>query len=129
VTAVAVMSRTSLLLTGTEDGRVWAWDTSTGERLRRLSGHTGSVKCLAFQTDTMVGKALGAPTVRAFSRARSRGRHFQRKKRRSKTAQLAGLRVVSGSLDQTVRVWDLSKRRQCLMHVLRGHTGAWNVLR
>ena len=40
-----------LALSGSEDGTLFLWDVSTGERIRRFEGHTGGINDIAFSPD------------------------------------------------------------------------------
>jgi WD40 repeat protein len=40
-----------LLSAGGEDGTIRLWDVSTGVEIRRLTGHTGGVRTMAFSPD------------------------------------------------------------------------------
>jgi WD40 repeat protein/basic membrane lipoprotein Med (substrate-binding protein (PBP1-ABC) superfamily) len=68
------------------DGQIILWDASTGQELLRLAGHTQAVTSAAFSPDC--ADTDGAQT------------------------ELCGTHLVSGSLDGTVKVWNVSFSRE-----------------
>lgn len=99
-----------------------------GQEIRRFSGHTGSIKCLAFSLD---GKRLltGGDDKAMRIWETSKGREIQRFNRH--TAGITAVRFIPGtnhfasaSRDQTVRIWDLKTGLE--IDLLDAHAG--NVL-
>ncbi|KAF9470164.1 hypothetical protein BDN70DRAFT_902338, partial [Pholiota conissans] len=51
VHAIAHSSDDTQIVSGSENGTVQLWDAATGEELKKLEGHTGSVMSVAFSSD------------------------------------------------------------------------------
>ena len=53
------------IVSGSYDKSVWVWDTSTGVELKKLMGHTGLVRSVAFSSNGMwiVSGSLGLHTI------------------------------------------------------------------
>ena len=51
VMSSCVTQDSSILCTGGEDQTVIMWNTSSGEKIRQLRGHTGTVRCLTLTKD------------------------------------------------------------------------------
>jgi WD40 repeat protein len=157
VTAMCVLEGTSLVVTGTDNGVVWVWDVATGVLVRQLRGHTAAVRCFGLHVDRSgpggvargrgvgesgAGTGAGARAKRGTSSAAAGakgapGADGGASASASASASgggkeplptcLDGVRCVSGSADLTMRVWALSQKRP-LLHVLRGHTAAVNMV-
>ena len=127
--ALAISPDGSTLVTGGDGRVVKLWDIATGQVRATLSGHAGAISCVAFAPDGKtlasgsrdasvtlwdVAKALRAgdsgpsatplPRLRAW-RSRPSGKSL----------------AVTGSLDRTVKVWDVKSRS--VRHSLERHRG------
>ncbi|KAK1865697.1 hypothetical protein I4F81_008223 [Pyropia yezoensis] len=80
------------VVSGSVDGTLRVWDVEEGKQLAVLEGHMGMVRCVCVVD--VPGAAGEGGTVQ---------------------------RVVSGSDDETLRVWDVEEGKQ--LAVLEGHTG------
>jgi WD40 repeat protein len=99
---------------------VWVWDANTGEQLRELQGHTGSVNSIAFSPD---GNKIVSGSFDHSVRVWDVKTGKQLRELQGHTGSVTsvafspdGNKIVSGSEDQSVQVWDAE------MDVLRGHT-------
>ena len=100
VWCVAVMSN-GHVVSGSGDRTVMVWDASSGECLKTLRGHTGSVR-------------RRRPVKQSVDRSST-----QQRAQVWCVVALSNDRVVSGSWDNTLKVWDASTGR-CLQ-TLTGH--------
>jgi WD40 repeat protein len=103
------------LATGVEENTVKIWDVQTGQALQTLRGHNGEVYTVAFSPDS-AGRWLASAgedsAVKVWdSRTGKLVRTF-----RGHTGLVSSLafspdgrRLVSGSRDHSVKVWDVSK--------------------
>ena len=126
IMSVAISNDGALLASGGMDGTVKVWRIDTGKCLREIIAHDGAVvSCLAFSSDgTHFLSGSHDSTLREFGLRASR----MLKEFRGHASYVnccyyslvdggAQLRVISGSADGTVRVWDGKSAE--VMHVLR----------
>ncbi|MGD9853849.1 MAG: WD40 repeat domain-containing serine/threonine protein kinase [Planctomycetaceae bacterium] len=111
---VAFTSDGRRLATGGEENTVKIWDVETGDELQTLRGHNGDIYTVAFSPDPggrWVASAGEDSTVKVWDSRTGQTVHTFR----GHTALVSsvaftpdGRRLVSGSRDHTVKVWDVS---------------------
>ena len=115
------------IVSGSDDNTVRVWDAASGDELLVLRGHEGTVMPRGFRR--MARASSAGPSVTrdgAGVGRRERGRScWSCAAMRGRSGQRGfppdGARIVSGSDDKTVRVWDAASGAELL--VLRGHEG------
>lgn len=101
----------SNIVSGSSDKSVILWDVTESEPVRRIRGHYGDINCVAFNADSSV--ALSGSTdhsVRVWDmRSRSKEPVQVLDEARDSITGIAvsGHEIVTGSLDQKVRRYDL----------------------
>ncbi len=102
------------LATAGEENTVKIWDVETGQELQTLRGHTGDVSTLAFSPDNAgrwIASAGEDSTVKIWNSRTGRLVHSFRG-HLGLVSSLAftpdGRRLVSGSRDHTVKIWDVT---------------------
>jgi WD40 repeat protein len=120
----------SRIVSGSDDGIVRVWDTSTGKVVQELKGQTASVQSVAFSPDgTRIVSGSHDQTVRVWdadSGAELRKLEGHTGYVLSVAFSLNGTHIVSGSADETVRVWDADSGAE--LRTLEGHTDVvWSV--
>ncbi|XP_061389749.1 U5 small nuclear ribonucleoprotein 40 kDa protein [Musca vetustissima] len=114
----------SQVFTCSTDKTVAIWDIGTGQRVRRLKGHTNFV-------NSVQGTRRGQQMLCSGSDDRSIRIWDARKKLAAHTLdapfQVTAVtfndtsdQVISGGIDNEVKVWDI--RKQQVLHSLKGHT-------
>ncbi len=123
---MVITSTRSYIATSSEDSTVKLWDLETGDFVRQLTGHTGTVWDVEFSPDgrrlatassdqqvyiwdVLTGELLIALPGHTGAVYRV-------------DFDSSGERLVSASIDRTARVWDVRSGR--LIAVLDGHTAA-----
>ncbi|XP_074218315.1 WD repeat-containing protein 38 isoform X1 [Camelus bactrianus] len=131
------------LLTASEDGCVYGWETQSGRLLWRLGGHTGPVKFCRFSPDGRLFASTSCDcTIRLWDVAETKCLQVLKGHQRSvetvsfshdskqlasggwdKTVMLWEVQAT-GSWDSTIRMWDLRARTPAFFHQeLEGHSG------
>ncbi|XP_018678590.2 zinc finger CCCH domain-containing protein 17-like [Musa acuminata AAA Group] len=101
---------------------VKAWNTETGLQIS-LEGSASRVNALAFQNELLfAGLEYGIILV---WKSNTEGNNFEPAAvltghRQAVVSLIVGVRLYSGSVDETIRVWDL-ETLECI-HTLEGHT-------
>ena len=113
VGSVAFSPDGTTLASGSLDGKVFLWETTTGQRKKILTGHTDEVYSITFSPD---GRTLASgswdKTLRLWDA--TTGQH--KKTLTGHTGQVYciafspdGTALASGGIDGTVLLWDLSR--------------------
>ena len=112
------------LASASDDGAVKVWDTSTGENVFTLKGHSEPVQSVAFSPDgKRLASASNDQTVKVWDA--KTGKDVLTLKGHSEPIQCVafspdGKRLASASDDKTVKVWDAKTGKEVL--TLNGHT-------
>src|SRR5260221_146417 len=104
------------IASGSSNNRVQIWDASTGAELRKLDGHSSSVRSVAFSSDgTRIVSGSSDGSVQIWDA--STGAELMRLNGHSGIVYSVvfssdGTRIASGSYDKSVRVWDTSTGKE-----------------
>ena len=109
---LAVTNDGKTLASGSFDKTIKLWDTSTGECLQTLQGHTDRIKSVSIsQNNKMVASGSDDTTVKIWDI--STGKCLQTLQEhesliRSVVFNQESTIVVSGSYDGTIKIWEIS---------------------
>ncbi len=132
VTCVALSSDGRRVASGSHDQSVRLWDAAAGAELRQMCGHCAPVTAVAFSPDGLCVASASEnkrSAVRVWAAHTGACLHELNCKGHSRGASSVafstdGRRVVSGSVDQSVCVWDTATGE--LLRELKGHRNAVN---
>lgn len=128
-----LLSIDDLLISGSWDSSIKMWNLNTKECVVSLSGHTAGINAIDLKGDVLLSASLDC-TLRVWNMTTkactgvleghtdqvSHVNFFTPRPTPQAPQQPARMLAVSGSLDGTLRVWDVAALK-CL-HVLEGHT-------
>ncbi|XP_028675055.1 U5 small nuclear ribonucleoprotein 40 kDa protein [Erpetoichthys calabaricus] len=113
----------SLLFSASTDKTVAVWDSETGERVKRLKGHTSFVNSCypARRGPQVVCTGSDDGTVKLWDIRKKAAVHtFQNTYQvLSVTFNDTSDQIISGGIDNDIKVWDL--RQNKLIYTMRGH--------
>lgn len=130
VQTLAIRADGQLLATGSQDGKIWLWNPTTGKPIRSLRGHTGAINSLTFAPDgeTLIS-ASSDHTIRIWHLTTGKLIHTLSDHAAAVTAIAVEPQrqlLISGSADTTLKFWKLDNWQ--LLHTLSDQTGAINAL-
>ncbi|KAK2829856.1 hypothetical protein FQN49_007191 [Arthroderma sp. PD_2] len=99
------------VISGTSDGIVMVWDVATGKPLQTIKGHSASVGSLAFSSNGIVASGLFTGILQVWELTTGKLRHVidgHFKYITSVAFSPDDNKIVSGSDDGTVRIWDVT---------------------
>nr|XP_023400698.1 WD repeat-containing protein 38 [Loxodonta africana] len=120
------------LLTASDDGCVYGWETQTGQLLWKLGGHTGAVKFCRFSPDGRLFASTSCDcTIRLWDVARAKCLQVLKGHQRSvETVSFSpdSRQLASGGWDKRVMLWEVQVRgRAGVQPVLEGQPAAWDT--
>ena len=127
VTSASFSPDGSRIVTGSRDETAKVWDAKSGAEVLTLKGHTERCHFGVVQPGRLADRhrrELGPDGEGLGRQEWCRGPHAQgAHRRRSLSASFSpdGSRIVTGSQDQTAKVWDAKSGAEVL--TLKGHTG------
>ncbi len=111
ITAMAVFSDSSWVLTGSTDNTARLWDMQTGKIIRHFVGHTEGVTSVAFSTDgkrILTGSSDKTAKLWDIRTGKLIRQFVGHTSNVSAVAFLPdGKRIMTGSWDRTARLWDI----------------------
>ncbi|XP_032900883.1 U5 small nuclear ribonucleoprotein 40 kDa protein [Amblyraja radiata] len=114
----------SMLFSASTDKTVAVWDSETGERIKRLKGHTSFVNSCypARRGPQLVCTGSDDGTVKLWDIRKKAAIHtFQNTYQvLAATFNDTSDQIISGGIDNDIKVWDL--RQNKLIYTMRGHT-------
>lgn len=117
----------NVLITGSYDSTIKVWDIETGEEIRTLVGHTSGIRCLQFEDSGKLLTGSMDNTTRLWNwRTGKCLRTFQSHTGGVISVHFDAQYVASGSMDQTIRVYDTNTKQTFL---LKGHTDWVNAVK
>ena len=114
-----------LLADATSEHTIKLWDTTTGKRLRVLTGHTDSISCESFSSDGKLLASAGSDqTVRLW--AVESGEQLQSMAGHSGPVNVVAFSpdaavIASGSDDHSIKLWSVTGKE---LRTLTGHQGS-----
>lgn len=130
IRTLAFSHTTNDLLIGGRTGQVEVWNSETGERTIKTSGHAGTVAGVAFSPDgRTIASVSGDKTAKLWNAATG-GEQLALEGHSGGIYGVAfspdGSRIVTGGWDKTARVWDTASGS--LEHTCEAHDGdIWAV--
>jgi small GTP-binding protein len=128
--AYAFSSDGKRALTGADDNTMRLWDLETGRCVRLLEKHIREVRSVAWSTDEKLALSGSDKSIRFWNLATESSPRLLKGHAMGIIASLAWSvdqrNALSGAGDNTIRLWDVVKRR-CL-RVLSGHQSTVNGL-
>ena len=126
VCAVAFVPDGNILVTGSHDKSAKVWDVASGKLLHTLTGHRGAVQCVAISPDsrTIATGSLDA-TVRLWDAhaGKELGVLVGHRTWVNGVAFPRNDRLVTGSSDGAVAMWDVPSRRWEFSHTMPREAG------
>ncbi|XP_049752134.1 WD repeat-containing protein 38 isoform X1 [Elephas maximus indicus] len=111
------------LLTASDDGCVYGWETQTGQLLWKLGGHTGAVKFCRFSPDGRLFASTSCDcTIRLWDVARAKCLQVLKGHQRSvETVSFSpdSRQLASGGWDKRVMLWEVQSGQ--MLRLLLGH--------
>jgi WD40 repeat protein len=127
VNAISISPNGKYVVSGGGDKAVRLWDIATGQLVRSFDGHTASVSSVAFSSDgeTIASgsgsyanvKEVSDNTIRIWETSTGRAVQVLRghqSRIQSLSFNTKGDRVVSGSLDGSVKIWSIAEGKALL---------------
>ncbi|XP_074649289.1 F-box and WD repeat domain containing protein 10B-like [Tubulanus polymorphus] len=108
------------VLSGSYDTSIRCWDIKTGQCLKILRGHQGTVSCLAMYKDLVVSGSKDS-TCKVWDLSSGKCQRTFRHKAAISAAAIGGSMCVTGCEAGKVKVWNLKNGN--LIKVLLGHHG------
>lgn len=103
------------IISGGNDGNVRIWEFATGKQLKVLSGHVGTVTCVACVHTDFLGSGGIDGTIRIWNSATGEEiKVIQGHTMRVTSIAFSpdGAKMVSGSWDKTVRLWNVATKQE-----------------
>jgi small GTP-binding protein len=125
VKGVAFLPDGQTVISASEDGKIYGWDTVTCKRKFLLQGHDAGVTTVTAKDGSTLVSGSHDKTIRIWDLSTQRCTAIlEGHTNRIYSIAIArdSTMIVSGSADKTIRVWDLRSGR-CLT-LFRGHTRA-----
>jgi WD40 repeat protein/serine/threonine protein kinase len=101
-----------LVVAGAQNSAIEVWELASRKLVRRLVGHANEVQCLAFRADGILASGSDDQTVRLWDLAAGKELMILRGHTFGVTSLAFspdGRRLVSGSKDRRIKVWDTTR--------------------
>ncbi|XP_013084190.2 F-box and WD repeat domain containing protein 10B-like isoform X2 [Biomphalaria glabrata] len=124
---MAVALSEEICISGCEAGKVKVWELASGNLIKTLSGHHGPITGIKFDrwhivTGSKDGYALGWSAIGSHSRCLAALRH----PKEVLCLEFVYLRVITGSADGRIRIWNLITGQCC--RIMRGNSRSDPIL-
>ena len=122
---IAVTIKDNTIVTGSEDKTLKVWNRDTGELQNTLIGHTAAITAVEITDDSIISSSQDS-TIRFWDRSTGKVQRILKDHTAAVDAialSQDGTILVSGSGDDTIKVWDLSDlSTEKPLKTLKGHS-------